>query len=219
MATSGTQTFKLDASDLIEEAYERCGLELRTGYDAKTARRSLNILMSDWSNRGINLWTVNEATQSLTAGTANYSLDAYTVDVLDAVIRRDGVDYNMERIGRSEYQNLPKKTTEGRPTQYWVDRQSTPVIYLYPTPENSTDQLRFYRTERVEDVNALTNDVDVPSRFIAPLVSGLAYHLAVKKAPERAQGLKMIYEEEMARAEAEDRERVSMRIVPSRGYL
>jgi hypothetical protein len=149
MATSGTQTFKLDASDLIEEAYERCGLELRTGYDAKTARRSLNILMSDWSNRGINLWTVNEATQSLTAGTANYSLDAYTVDVLDAVIRRDGVDYNMERIGRSEYQNLPKKTTEGRPTQYWVDRQSTPVIYLYPTPENSTDQLRFYRTERV----------------------------------------------------------------------
>ncbi len=219
MATSGTQTFKLDASDLIEEAYERCGLELRTGYDAKTARRSLNILMSDWSNRGINLWTVKEATQSLTAGTANYTLDAYTVDVLDAVIRRNGVDYNMERIGRSEYQNLPKKTTEGRPTQYWVDRQSTPVIYLYPTPENSTDQLRFYRTERVEDINELTNDADVPSRFLAPLISGLAYYLAIKKAPERAQGLKMIYEEEMVRAETEDRERVSLRIVPSRGYL
>jgi hypothetical protein len=219
MATSGTQTFNIDASDIIEEAYERCGLELRTGYDARTARRSLNILMSDWSNRGINLWTVKEATQSLTAGTANYTLDAYTVDVLDAVIRRNGVDYNMERIGRSEYQNLPKKTTEGRPTQYWVDRQSTPVIYLYPTPENSTDQLRFYRTERVEDINELTNDADVPSRFLAPLISGLAYYLAIKKAPERAQGLKMIYEEEMVRAETEDRERVSLRIVPSRGYL
>jgi len=219
MATSGTQTFNIDASDIIEEAYERCGLELRTGYDARTARRSLNILMSDWSNRGINLWTVKEATQSLTAGTANYTLDAYTVDVLDAVIRRNGVDYNMERIGRSEYQNLPKKTTEGRPTQYWVDRQSTPVIYLYPTPENSTDQLRFYRTERVEDINELTNDADVPSRFLAPLISGLAYYLAIKKAPERAQGLKMIYEEEMVRAETEDRERVSLRIVPSWGYL
>ena len=219
MATSGTQTFSIDASDIIEEAYERCGLELRTGYDARTARRSLNILMSDWSNRGINLWTVKEDTQALTKGTANYSLDAYTVDVLDAVIRRNGVDYNMERIGRSTYQNLPKKTTEGRPTQFWVDRQSTPVIYLYPTPENSTDQLRFYRTERVEDINTLADNADVPSRFLAPLVSGLAYHLAVKKAPERAQGLKMIYEEEMVRAEMEDRERVSLRLVPSRGML
>jgi len=217
MATSGTQTFNIDASDIIEEAYERCGLEVRTGYDARTARRSLNILMSDWSNRGINLWTVKEVTQTLTKGTASYTLDPYTVDVLDAVIRRNGVDYNMERIGRSTYQNTPNKATEGRPTQFWVDRQSTPVIYLYPAPENSTDQLRFYRTERIEDINTLTNDADIPSRFIAPLVSGLAYHLAIKKAPDRAQALKMVYEEEMNRAEMEDRERVSLRLVPSRG--
>ena len=112
MATSGTQTFKLDASDIIEEAYERCGLELRTGYDAKTARRSLNILMSDWSNRGINLWTVVEDTQALTAGTSSYTLDANTVDVLDAVIRRDGVDYNLERIGRSTFVSIPNKSTQ-----------------------------------------------------------------------------------------------------------
>lgn len=219
MATSGTQTFKLDASDLIEEAYERCGLEMRTGYDAKTARRSLNILMSDWANRGINLWTVKQGTQTLTKGTASYALDPETVDLLDVVIRRNGVDYAMERIGRSTYLSTPNKATEGRPTQFWVDRQSTPVLYVYPAPENSTDQVVFYRTERIEDVNALSNDVDIPSRFIAPLISGLAYFLSMKKAPERVQGLKAVYEEEMLRAETEDRERVSLRMIPGRGRI
>lgn len=219
MATSGTQTFKLDASDLIEEAYERCGLEMRTGYDAKTARRSLNILMSDWANRGINLWTVKQGTQTLTKGTTSYSLDPETVDLLDVVIRRNGVDYAMERIGRSTYLSTPNKATEGRPTQFWVDRQSTPVLHVYPAPENSTDQVVFYRTERIEDVNALSNDVDIPSRFIAPLISGLAYFLSMKKAPERVQGLKAVYEEEMLRAETEDRERVSLRMIPGRGRI
>ena len=113
MATSGTQTFNIDASDIIEEAYERCGLEVRTGYDARTARRSLNILMSDWSNRGINLWTVKEATQTLTKGTASYTLDPYTVDVLDAVIRRNGVDYNMERIGVPRIKTRRTKLRKG----------------------------------------------------------------------------------------------------------
>ena len=216
MATSGTQTFKLDASDLIEEAYERCGLELRSGYDARTARRSLNILIADWSNRGVNLWTVTQVTQALVDGTSSYTLDAHTIDILDGVIRRSSVDYNLERISRSTYQAIPNKATEARPTQFWLDRQSTPVLHLYPTPENSTDTFIYYRLERIEDFNALTNDADIPSRFIPPIVSGLAYYLSIKKAPERAEGLKMIYEEEMARAEAEDREKVSLRLVPSR---
>lgn len=217
MATSGTQAFKLDVAELIEEAYERCGLEPRTGYDARTARRSLNILMSDWANRGINLWTVKEATQSLTKGTNSYTLDAETIDILDAVVRRNGVDYNLERIGRSTYLSLPNKSTEGRPTQFWVDRQSTPKLYLYPTPENSTDEVRFYRTERIQDSSEYINDIDIPSRFINPLASGLAYMLSLKRAPDRSVALKTVYDEEMARAEAEDRERVSLKLTPGRG--
>lgn len=216
MATSGTKTFKLDVSDLIEEAYERCGLEMRSGYDARTARRSLNILMSDWSNRGINLWTIDKTTTTLTESDYDLTLDASIVDITDMVLQRDSTDYTMERLSRSEYHALPKKTTEGRPTQYYVDRQATPVLYLYPAPENSTDKIIYYATTRVEDANALTNDIDIPSRFIAPLVSGLSYQLSVKKAPERAQALKMIYEEEMQRAEFEDREKVSLRLVPAR---
>ena len=217
MAVSGSTNWTLDAAEVIEEAYERIGQEARTGYDLTTARRSMNLLLADWANRGVHLWMVAAVTESLTSGTASYTLDDDIIDIMDVVIRRDGTDYLIERISRNEYQNLPVKTITGRPTQYWVDRQSTPVIYLYPAPENSTDQLRFYRTERIEDVTALTNDTDIPSRFIAPLVSGLSYQIAIKKAPERAEALKMIYEEEMARAEMEDRERVSLRLVPSRG--
>lgn len=216
MATSGTQAFSLDASDIIEEAYERCGLEMRSGYDARTARRSLNILIADWSNRGVNLWTVTQVTQALTEGTSSYTLAASTIDILDAVVRRSSVDYTVERISRSTYQSIPNKATEARPTQFWLDRQTTPVLHLYPAPENSTDTFIYYRLERIEDFNALTNDADIPARFIPPLVSGLAYYLSVKKSPEKAQALKMIYEEEMLRAEAEDREKVSLRLVPRR---
>jgi len=216
MATSGTKTFKLDVSDLLEEAYERCGLEMRSGYEARTARRSLNILMSDWANRGINLWTIDKTTTTLTEGDEDVTLDASIIDITDMVLQRDSTDYVMERLSRSEYHALPKKSTTGRPTQFYVDRQATPILYLYPAPENSTDKIIYYATTRVEDASGLTNDVDIPARFIAPLVSGLSYQLSIKKAPERVEGLKAIYEEEMQRAEFEDREKVSLRLVPAR---
>lgn len=216
MATSGTKTFKLDVADLLEEAYERCGLEMRSGYDAKTARRSLNLLLANWSTRGINLWTVDKFTTTVTQGTSSVTLDAAILDITDLSLKRDGVESNLSRISRSEYHNLPNKSTSGKPTQFYVDRQVTPVIYLYPTPENSTDELNYYATTRIEDAASLRDDLDIPSRFLSPLTSGLAYQLSIKKAPERTQGLKTLYEEEMLRAELDDREKVSLRLVPKR---
>ena len=148
MATSGTKTFSLNIADTIEEAYELAGLELRTGYDAKAARRSLNIMFADWSNRGVNLWTIEEVTQNLTKGTSSYNLNAFDVDIVSAVIRRtvsgQQTDIDIDRIGRSEYLNIPNKETQGRPSQFFVDRQITPVVKLWPTPENSTDQFISY---------------------------------------------------------------------------
>ena len=151
MATSGTKTFSLNIADTIEEAFELAGLEQRTGYDARAARRSLNIMFADWSNRGVNLWTIEQETQNLTEGTASYNLNAYDIDIVSAVIRRtsNGVqtDIDIDRIGRSEYLNIPNKTTKGRPSQFFVDRQTTPVVKLWPTPENSTDQFISYRIQ------------------------------------------------------------------------
>jgi len=215
MATSGSQDWSLDASDVIEEAYERCGLEFRSGYDARTARRSMNLLFADWANRGIKLWKMTKVELTLTDGTANYTLGTDTVDVTDAAIQRDSTDYLIERISRNRYHSLPKKSTEGRPTQYYVDRQrAAPVVYLYPTPENSTDKLVYYKMERIEDIDASSNDPDIPYHFYPALVSGLSYYLSVKKAPDRTQMLKALYDEDMYRAEQTDRDDTNMRIVP-----
>lgn len=220
MAVSGSTNWNLDASEIIEEAYERIGQELRTGYDAQTGRRSLNLLLADWANRGIHLWMVDADSQALTASTASYTLDTDVVDIMDVVVRRSSTDYLLERISRNEYQNLPVKTTEGRPTQYWLDRQrDAPVINLYPTPENSTDVLRFYKMVRADDIDAAVNNADVPYRFLPALTSGLAYHLAVKRNPQMVPMLKQLYDEEMFRAEQNDRDDTNMRIVPNlRGY-
>jgi hypothetical protein len=219
MATSGSQDFKLDVAELIEEAYELIGLEMRTGYDARKARRSLNIMFQDWTNRGINLWKVVQVSQTMTSGTANYAMNAYDIDVLEAVVRRSGIDYSLDRITREDYLNLPNKAQTGRPTQLYVERTATPSFYVWPTPENSTDVVITYRVQRIQDADTLTNDVDVPSRFIPAMVSGLAYYMALKNAPDRAQGMKMIYEEDFARAANEDTERGSLRIRPdNRAY-
>lgn len=215
MATSGSRDFKLDVSDVIEEAYELIGLELRTGYDAQRARRSLNVMFQDWSNRGINLWTVNQVTLTLTDGTAEYTLNAYDIDVLEAVIRRSSTDYAIERISREDYLNIPNKSTEGRPTQLFFERASTPKVHLWPTPENSTDQLITYRVQRIEDADTLTNDVDVPSRFIPAMVSGLAFYLAIKLAPERASPMKELYESDFVRAADADSEWGALRVRPT----
>ena len=214
MATSGTKTFSINTGELIEEAYELAGLELRTSYDAQTARRSLNIMFADWANRGINLWTVAQVTLELVESTASYTLNAYDIDVLDAVIRRDSTDISIDRISRSEYLGIPTKTTEGRPSQFYVERLDTPKLHLWPTPENSTDKFISYRIQRIDDVTASAEDQEVPSRFIPPMVNGLAYQVAMKKNPQMAGVLKVEYEESFARAADEDRDRASIHITP-----
>ena len=219
MATSGSRDFDLDVAEIIEEAYERCGLEVRTGYDARTARRSLNLMFADWANRGLNLWTVTQATQALTAGTSTYSFDTTYTDLLEVVIRRSGTDFQLSRISRSEYLTIPNKTTQGRPSQYFYDRQVTPQILLWPTPENSTDTLVYYYVRRIEDADALVNTTNAPFRFLPCMVAGLAYYTALKKAPERVQLLKVLYEEEFQRAADEDEDRVALKLQPSIQYL
>ena len=219
MATSGSRDFDLDVADIIEEAYERCGLELRTGYDAKTARRSLNLMFAEWANRGINLWTVKQGTQSLTAGTATYAFNATFTDLLEVVLRRDGTDFDLNRISRGEYLSIPNKTTQGRPSQYYYKRQTTPEINLWATPDSSSDTLVYYYIQRIEDADALVNTTDAPVRFLPCIVAGLAYYLAMKKAPERIQLLKTVYEEEFQRAADEDEDRVPLKLQPSFEYL
>ena len=219
MATSNSRDFDLDVAELVEEAYERCGLQVKTGYDAKTARRSLNLMFADWANRGINLWTVQLGTQTLTAGTTEYTLTADVVDLLEVVVRRDNTDFQVQRISRSDYQNLPNNTTSGRPSSIFVDKQIIPKINLWPAPENSTDVLRYYFIQRIQDADAAVNNMDAPFRFLPCMAAGLAYYLSVKKAPDRVQLLKSIYEEEFQRASDMDQDRVPTRLTPSLDYL
>ena len=219
MATSGSRDFQPDVAEWIEEAYERCGLEMRTAYDARTARRSLNILFADWANRGLNQWTINNVSQTLTQGTESYSLNSYVVDVLDVILRRTtnsvATDYQMTQVGRSEYWNIPSKSTQARPTQYFLDKQETPKIYIWPAPENSTDIIKMNQILRIEDADSSANDVQVPFRFYPCLVAGLAYYIAQKRAPDRIQILKGMYEEEFARALAQDEDRGPLRVKPN----
>lgn len=219
MTTSGTRTFNIDVAEAIEEAYERCGLEVRTGYDMKTARRSLNLMFAEWANRGLNLWTVAQGTTTLTQGTSTYTLGADVADILEMVLRRDGTDYEVERISRGDYLTFPNKTNQGRPSQFYFDRQIQPVITLWQTPENSTDELVYYYVQRIEDAGAYTNTTDLPWRFYPCMVAGLAYYIALKRAPERVQLLKPLYEEEFQRAADEDEDRVPLKLQPSARYL
>jgi|TARA_X000001382_G_C3132309_1_gene166810 hypothetical protein len=219
MATSGSRDFELDVADIIEEAYERCGIEVRTGYDAKTARRSLNLMFAEWANRGLNLWTIQQATLTLTKGQAQETLTSDVVDLLEVVLRRDGTDFELSRISRGEYLTVPNKTTEARPSQYYFDRKIDPVINLWATPENSTDQIVYYYVRRIEDADTLTNTTDMPFRFYPCMVAGLAYYLAMKRAPDRIQLLKSVYEEEFQRASDEDEDRTPLKLQPSIQYL
>jgi hypothetical protein len=219
MTTSGSSDFEPDVAEYIEEAFERCGLEYRTGYDGVTARRSLNLLFADWANRGLNQWTVTNSAETLSQGSQFIDLSATTIDVLDVVIRRtDGsttTDISMEQIGRSEYWNLPDKSTQSRPTQWFLDKQITPRLYVWPASENSTDQLIINRLVRIEDADAGVNTVDVPFRFYPCLAAGLSYYIALKKAPDRVQMLKGLYDEEFARAADQDQSRASLMVSPS----
>jgi hypothetical protein len=219
MTTSGSRDFNMDVGEIIEEAFERCGLEVRTGYDARTARRSLNIMFADWANRGLNLWTVKQGTVTLTQGQAQETLTADVVDILEVVLRRSGTDYEVERISRGEYATLPNKSTQGRPSQFYFDRQIDPIINLWSVPENSTDQLIYYYVQRIQDADALVNTTDMPFRFYPCMVAGLAYYMALKRAPEKVQILKSVYEEEFQRAADEDEGRTPLKLQPSMAYL
>tara|TARA_R110000737_G_scaffold108084_1_gene140802 strand:- start:30 stop:566 length:537 start_codon:yes stop_codon:yes gene_type:complete len=176
-------------------------------------------MFADWANRGINMWTVAQGTITLTQGQATQTLTADVVDVLEVVLRRSNTDFEVERISRGEYATLPNKTTQGRPSQFWFNRQIEPVINLWAVPDNSTDQLIYYYVQRIEDADALVNTTDMPFRFYPCMVAGLAYYIAMKKAPERIQLLKSVYEEEFQRASDEDEDRVPLKLQPSIQYL
>ena len=292
MAVSGSKDFEPNVADYVEEAFERCGLELRTGYDVKTARRSLNFLFADWANRGLNRWTINQVTQTVAedineypVGTLTLSVAASgsftvgetitggsssattsiitkpdstsmtitvpsgtftsgetitgssssatttvssavsfedvqsTIDILSAVIRRDSTDLAVNRVSRDVYLNIPNKTTTARPIQFYVDRQITPVVKLWPTPENSTDQFIYDRLIRIDDADTSVNTVEIPFRFYPCLAAGLAYYISLKKAPDRIQILKAWYEEEFLRAAEEDRDKANISLVPSYSFV
>jgi hypothetical protein len=292
MAVSGSKDFEPNVAEYIEEAFERCGLEMRTGYDARTARRSLNLLFADWANRGLNRWTIKQFTQTVaedisdypvgtitlgvsasgsftiaetitggssgatasiitkpdstsmtitvptgtftsgetitgssssatTTTTAAVSLEdtQSTIDVLSGVIRRSSSDIAIVRISRDDYMSIATKSTTGRPTQFYVDRQITPVVKIWPTPENSTDQFIYDRLVRIDDADTSVNTVQVPFRFYPCLAAGLAYYISLKRAPERIQILKTLYEEEFTRAAEEDRDKAGIRLVPAYNFI
>jgi len=291
MATSDSTDFDLDVADYIEEAFERCGLEVRTGYDLKTAKRSLNLLLAEWANRGLNQWTIEQtsittasgirvypggtltmtvgasgafsvgetitgsvsaatcsitnlpsatsfaitipvglfttadtltggssgATTTLTAA-VDFSDVQSTIDILSTVVRRDNTDYSVPRVSRDDYLTIPNKTTTGRVDQFFLNRLITPELKVWPVPDNNTDIIIFNRLTRVQDADTYTNTFDVPFRFYPCLAAGLAYYLSLKRAPDRTQLLKTIYEEEFDRAAVEDRDRASFTIQPGLGY-
>jgi len=299
MAVSGSKNFELDVADYVEEAFERCGLEVRTGYDLKTAKRSLNLMLAEWANRGLNQWTITETSivtatgvteypagplimvvasdagfevsetltggtsgatakitnipsssvsdleantlsitipvgtfvsgETLTGGTSgtsstlsaaiDFSNAASTIDVLSAVITKDSTDLSIDSVSREAFINIPNKTNSGRITQYFLDRQLTPVLKVWPAPNNDTDIIKFNRLTRMDDADIYTNSLDLPFRFYPCLAAGLAYYIAMKRAPNRLQMLKSVYEEEFDRAATEDRDRASFTVVPAVNYL
>lgn len=223
MATSGTTTFDLQIDDIIEEAYERCGMRTNSGNDIRSARRSLNLLFAEWGNRGIHLWKVQLNEQALTAGTATYNTPTDVNDVLEAYISTTAAagdssstnDISLTKIDRSAYAALPNKLATGQPSQYYVNRQTVPTISLYLAPDASTyTTLKYYTINRIEDAGAFTNTADVAYRFLPCMCAGLAYYLSQKKAPDRIQVLKQLYEDELLRALNEDGSRTSVYISP-----
>jgi len=228
MTTSGTANWNIDLSEIIEEAYERCGSELRTGYDFRTARRSLQLMFAEWASRGLNMWTFEQGTINLVPGQATYDLPTDTVDLLEHVIRTGAgnvatqADLTITRISVSTYATIPNKLTQARPIQIWVERLDQPRVTLWPVPDNSQPyQLVYWRLRRIQDAGDGVNTMDMPFRFIPCMVAGLAYHLSMKipGALQRMPDLKAQYEEAWAIASTEDREKASDRFVPRRMYI
>jgi hypothetical protein len=226
MATSGTAIFNLDFVDLIEEAYERCGQEVRSGYDLRTARRSLNLMFMDWASRGINLWTIEQGSIPLLDGIDTYALPLDTVDLFEQVVRQGTgateFDIPITRISNANYAMLPTKTMPGRPSQVLVVRTATPQVKLWPVPDSDTlYTLVYWRLRRIQDAGNGANTMDVPFRFVPAVVAGLAYHLAMKVPSANAMlpMLKEQYNEAFMTAANEDREKATLRLVPRIGRV
>jgi len=227
MTVSGTTAFNLDFAEIAEEAFERCGKEMRTGYDLRTARRSMNLMTIEFQNRGINMWTIEEGTVNLEEGVATYDLPADTIDVLEHVIRTGSgstqTDINISRISVSTYATIPNKTSQGRPIQVWVQRlRDNPKITVWPVPDQGTSGTPYYvfkywRMRRIDDAGSGANTPDVVFRFLPALVAGLAFHLSMKLPdvdPNRVAMLKAEYEQQFDLAAQEDREKAPVRFVP-----
>lgn len=230
MTTSGTTSFNLDLNEIAEEAWERNGAEIRSGYDLRTTRRSLNLLLASFANLGINLWTIDSGTINLSQGTNTYPLPDDTVDLIEHVIRTGAgsvstqVDLTITRISVSTYSSIPNKLQQARPIQVWVNRQApTPQIVVWPTPDqNNTYQFVYWRLRRLQDAGAGgTYTQDIPFRFLPPLISGLAYYLSMKipGAIERMPTLKAQYDQDLALAMEEDREKAAVRFVPRQMFI
>ena len=229
MTTSGVAIFNLDLNEIAEEAWERNASELRTGYDLLTTMRSLNLLLADWANRGVNLWTLDSGTIPLIQGTATYNLPADTVDLLEHVIRTGSgnastqIDVTITRISNSTYSSIPNKLQQARPIQVWVNRQITPQITVWPTPDQTgVYQFIYWRLLRIQDAgDGGTYTQDIPFRFLPCLVSGLAYYLALKipGAMERLPILKEQYDADWDRASSEYRDKSAVRFVPRAMFI
>lgn len=236
MTTSGTTTFDLNVNELIEEAFERCGAELRTGYDFRTARRSLNLLTIEWANRGINLWTIEQGEIPMVQGQITYDLPVDTIDLLEHVTRtqtgQQQTDVNINRISADTYMTIPNKNAQGRPIQVWINRQSgatypvdgvvAPTINVWPAPDqNNYYTFVYFRLRRIQDAGTGVTTQDIPFRFIPCMVAGLAYHLSMKipGAMERTPALKAMYEELWQQAADEDREKAPLRLAPRQMFF
>ena len=244
MTTSGTVAFNPDLNELIEEAYDRCGIEVRTGYEHRTARRSLNFMLTEWANRGINLWTIEQGQISLTTANIIYPLPVDTVDLIEQVVRtQSGIpqtDINISRISVDTYATIPNKNAQGRPIQVWINRQTgqtyplpgpngtlitgvlPPSINVWPLPNISNYYTFVYwRLRRMQDAGTGTNVQDIPFRLINCLVSGLAYYLSMKspEAAQRMPQLKQMYDEQLMLALDEDREKAPLRIAPRQNFF
>lgn len=223
MATSGTATFNPDIAEIVEEAYERAGLMLRSGYDLRTARRSIDFITMEWANRGINLWTIEQGTISLVDGTATYNLPSDTIDLIEHVVRENAGDINSQsdlavsRISVSQYSAIPNKLTKGRPAQIYIDRQLTPKVTLWPVPDATTRSLFYYRMRRVQDAGSpASNTLDIPSRFVPALCCALAHQISMKRpeSAERIAMLKQYADESFTLAAEEDRDKASISLTP-----
>lgn len=222
MATSGTYNFNLDIPELIDTAMELAGMDgARSGYDLRKARRGLNLILREWQNVGINLWTLELTSQALTSGTESYTLASSTQDIFDAYVRRDNKDFICERMSLVEYNDLVDKQTEGRPFRFTLVKGiSTPTLYVWPSPENSTDVFWYWRIRNLQDIGAYTNTPDIPPKFLAALTWGLAWQLAVSKPGPtqteigRIAMLKGKYDESFGRAQEADRENADVKIFP-----